>query len=89
MVFSVLGKVNVSEQNTAYLLQRIKQNEEVDKNRHILCRLIMCIKFCGTSTSNNPGIYVGLVNFTAEIDTLLAIHCKYSKVYQKIFRTNY
>nr|CAI5849033.1 unnamed protein product [Callosobruchus analis] len=45
----------------------------------------MCIKFCGafelalrahgeTSTTDNPGIYVGLVNFTAEIDALLAIH---------------
>nr|CAI5833493.1 unnamed protein product [Callosobruchus analis] len=66
---------------------RIKQNEEVDNNRHILRRLIMYIKFCGafelalrahdeTSTSDNPGVYVGLVNFTAEIDALLAIHKK-------------
>nr|CAI5831313.1 unnamed protein product [Callosobruchus analis]CAI5832160.1 unnamed protein product [Callosobruchus analis] len=45
----------------------------------------MCIKLCEafqlalrahdeTSTSNNPGIYIGLLNFTAEIDTLLAIY---------------
>nr|CAH7744210.1 unnamed protein product [Callosobruchus chinensis] len=65
----VLGKANISEQlDSAYLRQRIKQNEEVDKNCHILRRLIMCIKFCGafelalrahdeTSTSDNPGIY--------------------------------
>nr|CAI5855333.1 unnamed protein product [Callosobruchus analis] len=33
-----------------------------------------------TSTSDNPGIYVGLVNFTAEIDALLAIHMKGSQV---------
>nr|CAI5848466.1 unnamed protein product [Callosobruchus analis] len=67
MDFSVLGELNISEQlNSAYLRQRIKQNEEVDKNRHILCRLIMCIKFCETSTSDNPCICVGLANFTAE-----------------------
>nr|CAI5830421.1 unnamed protein product [Callosobruchus analis] len=54
----------------------------------------MCIKFCGafelalrvhdeTSTSNNSGIYVGLVNFTAEIDAWLAIHMKGSQVFKR------
>nr|CAI5825095.1 unnamed protein product [Callosobruchus analis] len=58
----------------------------------------MCIKFCGafelalrphneTSTSHNPGIYVGLVNFTAEIDALLAIHMKGSQVFKGISKT--
>nr|CAI5863643.1 unnamed protein product [Callosobruchus analis] len=72
MDFSVLGKVNISEQlDSAYLRHRTKQNEEVGKNRYILCRLIMCIKFCGAFEYDNPGIYVGLVNFTAQIDALL------------------
>nr|CAI5824511.1 unnamed protein product [Callosobruchus analis] len=58
----------------------------------------MCIKFCGafelalrahdeTSTSDNPGIYIGLVNFTAEIDALLAIHMKGSQVFKGISKT--
>nr|CAI5857178.1 unnamed protein product [Callosobruchus analis] len=58
----------------------------------------MCIKFCGafelalrahdeTSTSDNLGIYVGLVNFTAEIDALLAIHMKGSQVFKGISKT--
>nr|CAI5838644.1 unnamed protein product [Callosobruchus analis] len=42
----------------------------------------MCIKFCGSFelahdeilTSDNRAIFVSLVNFTAEIDALLAIH---------------
>nr|CAI5865094.1 unnamed protein product [Callosobruchus analis] len=93
MDFSVLGKVNISQQlDSAFLRQRIKQNEEVYKNRHILRRLIMCTKFCGTSTSDNPGIYVGLVNFTAEIDALLAIHMKGLQEFKgisKLSRTNY
>nr|CAH7751074.1 unnamed protein product [Callosobruchus chinensis] len=55
----------------------------------------MSIKFCGafelalwahdeTTTSDNPGIYVGLVNFTAEIDALLAMHMKGSQVFKGI-----
>nr|CAI5841478.1 unnamed protein product [Callosobruchus analis] len=40
-----------------------------------------------TSTSDNPGIYVGLVNFTAEIDALLAIHMKGSQVFKGISKT--
>nr|CAI5831341.1 unnamed protein product [Callosobruchus analis] len=47
----------------------------------------MCIKFCETSTSDNPGIYEGLVNFTAEIDALLAIHMKGSQVFKGISKT--
>nr|CAI5822664.1 unnamed protein product [Callosobruchus analis]CAI5839402.1 unnamed protein product [Callosobruchus analis] len=60
----------------------------------------MCIKFCGayelalrdhdeTSTSDNPGIHVVLVNFITEIDALLAIHMKGSQVFKGIFRTSY
>nr|CAI5848911.1 unnamed protein product [Callosobruchus analis] len=62
-------------------------NEEVDKNRHILRLFNNVQKNLGavelalrahdeTSTSDNPGIYVGVVNFTAEISALLAIHMK-------------
>nr|CAI5861419.1 unnamed protein product [Callosobruchus analis] len=58
----------------------------------------MCIKFCGAfglalrahdeiSKSDNPGIYVDLVNFTAEIDALLAIHMKGSQVFKGISKT--
>nr|CAI5842665.1 unnamed protein product [Callosobruchus analis] len=58
----------------------------------------MCIKFCGafelalrvhdeTSTSDNPGIYIGLVNFTAEIDDLLAIHMKGSQLFKGVSKT--
>nr|CAI5856657.1 unnamed protein product [Callosobruchus analis] len=58
----------------------------------------MCIKFYGafelairahdeTSTSDNPAIYVGFVNFNAEIDALLAIHMKGSQVFNGISKT--
>nr|CAI5869761.1 unnamed protein product [Callosobruchus analis] len=55
----------------------------------------MCLKFCGnfemalrvhdeTSASDNPGIYVGQVNFTAVIDALLATHMRGSQVFKGI-----
>nr|CAI5853183.1 unnamed protein product [Callosobruchus analis] len=58
----------------------------------------MSIEFCGTfelalrahdetSTSDNPGICLSLVNFTAEIDSLLAIHMKGSPVFKSISKT--
>nr|CAI5842015.1 unnamed protein product [Callosobruchus analis] len=58
----------------------------------------MCIKFCGafalalrahdeTSELDNPGIYVGLANFTAEIDALLAIHMKGPQVFKGTSKT--
>nr|CAI5866373.1 unnamed protein product [Callosobruchus analis] len=58
----------------------------------------MCVKFCRafelalrahdeTVTSDNPGIYIGLVNFTAEIDALHAIHMKGLHVFKGISKT--
>jgi hypothetical protein len=84
--YSVLGKVNIMCQlNTAYRLNIIQHNENVSKNRHILGKLIDCIKFCGmfeialrghdeTQDSANPGIFRGLVNLLAEIDSTLKDH---------------
>nr|CAI5824813.1 unnamed protein product [Callosobruchus analis] len=59
----------------------------------------MCIKLCGafelalrahdeTSMLDNPGNFVGLVNFTAGIDALLAIHMKGSQVFKGISKPN-
>nr|CAI5824812.1 unnamed protein product [Callosobruchus analis] len=37
---------------------------------------------------DNPGNFVGLVNFTAGIDALLAIHMKGSQVFKGISKPN-
>ncbi|XP_031337552.1 uncharacterized protein LOC116166657 isoform X1 [Photinus pyralis] len=99
MDFSLLGKGNIREQlGSAYLRDKIKHNENVEKNRHILRRLIMCIKFCGafelalrrldeTLTSDNPGIYVGLVNFASELDAVLAANMEGSQVFKGASKT--
>ncbi len=42
------GKTNIAEQlSEAYRQTLEKHNMEVDKNRHILSKIIDCIKFCG------------------------------------------
>lgn len=97
--FNVLGKVDIREQlNSAYLQHKLKYNENVDKNRHILRQIIMCIKFCGafelalrrhdeTSSSENPGIYQGLINFASELDFALALHLIDAKVFKGTSKT--
>lgn len=84
--FAMLGKVDIRCQlNTAYRLKIKQFNEEVGKNRYILGKLIDAIKFCGkfelalrghneTETSDNPGIFRGLINLMAELDTTLKEH---------------
>lgn len=86
--YSVLGRTDIRESlSRVYLINKQKHNDTVKKNRHILQRLIMCIKFCGafelalrghdeSAFSSNPGVYLGLVNFAAELDSSLAIHLK-------------
>jgi hypothetical protein len=92
--FQCFGKTDIRSQlDNAYVRNEIKHNEQVDKNRHILRRLIMCIKFCGAfelalrghderESSENPGIYRGLINFAAELDSVLATHLNEAKVFK-------
>ena len=43
----IFGKANIAEQlSKAYRDYIIQHNREVEKNRHILSRIIDCIKFC-------------------------------------------
>ena len=66
-----------TELSNAHRQSVISQNHIDTKNHHVLSKLIDCIKFCDifelvlsghdeTKNSENPGIFLGLVNFTAE-----------------------
>jgi hypothetical protein len=47
--FNIFGSVNIlSQLNEGYRLSIQRHSERVDKNRHILVRIINCTKFCGT-----------------------------------------
>lgn len=94
--FALLGTVNIREQlDSAYWQNIQKFNEEVTKNRYVLSKIIDCVKFCGifelalrghdeTTVSENPGIFRGLINFTAELDKTLAEHLEKSTVFKGI-----
>jgi hypothetical protein len=46
--FNLFGSVSIlSQLNEGYLISIQRHSELVDKNRHILGRIINCIKFCG------------------------------------------
>ena len=74
-----------------------KHNQEVDKNRHILSKTVDCVKFCGafqlalrghdeTDSSDNPGIFRGLVDFVASQDSVLVEHLKTATVFKGTFK---
>ncbi|XP_062268110.1 zinc finger MYM-type protein 1-like [Platichthys flesus] len=83
MKLSLFGRLSIAEQlDEGYRIGIRKHNEEVRKNRHILSRIIDCIKFCGafelalrghdeSESSDNPGIFRGLVDVVASLDGAL------------------
>ncbi|CAG9771417.1 unnamed protein product [Ceutorhynchus assimilis] len=79
--------------NHAYRLSIEKHNEQVKNNRYVLSKIINCIKFCGAfelalrghdeqKDSLNPGIFRGLINFSAELDLALRDHLQQPTVFK-------
>ena len=93
------GRANIAEQlSEAYRVNILKHNREVEKNRHVLSKIIDCIKFCGafelalrghdeSAGSDNPGVFLGLVNFTASLDSVLSQHLESSTVFKGTSKT--
>ena len=65
---AMLGRVNIATQLDDGHRIAVRKHNEVDKNRHILPKLIDCVKFCRafelalhghdeTDSSDNPGIF--------------------------------
>ncbi len=96
---ALLGKTNVERHlSEAYRASLVKHNEDVEKNRYILSRIIDCIKFCGafelalrghdeSSDSDNPGVFLGLVNFTAALDSVLSKHLDSATIFKGTSKT--
>ena len=94
--FSAFGKVNIATQlDERYRLAVRRHNDEVSKNRHIVARLIDCVKFCGvfelalrgkdeSEGSNNPGVFRGLVDLVASLDEAFQEHLKTATVFKGI-----
>lgn len=96
---ALLGKTNIEQHlSEAYRASLVKHNEDVEKNRYILSRIIDCIKFCGafelalrghdeSSSSDNPGVFLGLVNFTAALDSVLSKHLSSATIFKGTSKT--
>ena len=99
LTLAFFGKTNIAEQlSKAYGDSISKRNLEVKKTHHILSRNIDCIKFCGafelalrghdeTLISENPGVFLGLVNITAAHDSVLTQHLESATVLKGTSRT--
>ena len=97
--FCGFGRVNIATQlDEGYRLAVRRHNDEVNKNRHILNRLIQCVKFCGvfdlalrgkdeTEGSTNPGIFLGLVDLVAQLDEVFDEHLKNATVFKGTSKT--
>ncbi|KAL1249385.1 hypothetical protein QQF64_020390 [Cirrhinus molitorella] len=93
------GKLSIAEQlDEGYRIGIRRHNEEVRKNRHILSRIIDCVKFCGafelalrghdeSQSSDNPGIFRGLVDFVAALDGVLKEHLENATVFKGTSKT--
>ncbi|KAK4875482.1 hypothetical protein RN001_011904 [Aquatica leii] len=92
--FNLLGKQDIRQQlNSAYRMSIEKHNEEVKNNRYVLSKIINCVKFCGAfelalrghdegKHSLNPGVFKGLINFSAELDLALREHLQQATVFK-------
>jgi predicted SnoaL-like aldol condensation-catalyzing enzyme len=84
--------------NSAYRKSIKDYNEQVTKNRYILNRIIECVKFCGafelalrghdeSDLSANPGIFRGLLDLMAEVDTIFKEHIEKSSIFKGVSKT--
>lgn len=95
----MLGQVYMATQlDESYHVNVWNHNKEVDKNQRILDKLIDCIKFCGafqlalgghdkSQSSNNPGVFLGLVDFVALLDSAMQEHLQKATVFKGTSKT--
>ncbi|CAH1106263.1 unnamed protein product [Psylliodes chrysocephalus] len=97
--YSLFGTVNVAAQlSTAYRRNIELHNEQVRHNRYILNIIINCVRFCGafelalrghdeSTSSSNPGVFRGLIDFSSELDGALKQHLKKASVFKGTSKT--
>jgi hypothetical protein len=100
MNLAALGRTDIRQQLSSAYRKSIKDyNEQVTKkNRYILNRIIECVKFCGafelalrghdeSDLSANPGIFRGLLDLMAEVDTIFKEHIEKSSIFKGVSKT--
>ena len=91
---AMFGNVNIAQQlDGAYRRAVEEHNQRVTQNRYVLNIIINCIRFCSSfelalrghdesAESNNQGIFRELINFSAELDTILKTHMASATVFK-------
>ena len=94
-----IGTVNIATQlDNAYRESIRKHNQQVEKNRYILSKIIDCIKFCGSfelalrghdesDDSNNPGIFRGLIDLMSSVDSAIKDHIESNSIFKGTSKT--
>ena len=97
--YQFLGKGSIGDHmNSAYKQSIAKYNDQVAKNRDALSKIINIIKLCGKfelplrghnerASSDNPGVFRGLVDYTCSLDSSLDSHINSSKVFKGTSKT--
>ena len=79
----VLGTINIFDKiDSGYTIRIQRHNEEIDKNRYILEKILNCIKFCGQhnlplrdpNDFNNKGVFIGVIESCKDLDVSLRSH---------------
>ena len=95
----MLGSVNVQTcLSQAYKDSVERHNAQVRKNRETISKIINCLEFCGfhelslrghdeSEGSSNQGIFMGLLNYTSEIDFLLKSHLESNSFFKGTSKT--
>jgi hypothetical protein len=99
MNLAALGRTDIRQQLRSAYRKSIKDyNEQVTKNRFILNRIIECVKFCGafelalrghdeSDLSANPGVFRGLLDLMAEVDTIFKEYIEKSSIFKGVSKT--
>lgn len=90
----MLGNTDIGDQlDVGHRLFIQKHNDNVDKNRYVLKKIINAILFCGsfelplrghdeTESSVNPGVFRGLIDYSSELDNALKNHLQTATVFK-------
>lgn len=96
---ALLGTTNIADQlDNAYRRNIAAHNEQVRQNRYVLSIIINCVRFCGVfelalrghdeaKECTNPGIFRGLIDFSAELDAVLKNHLESATVFRGTSKT--
>lgn len=96
MRLAMFGNVSVATQlDDSYRVEIRRHNDEVDKDRYILSKVIDCIKFCGAfelalrghDESEHSGVFRGLVDLVGSLDEAVHEHLRTATVFKATSKT--